>query len=99
MSAMADDKETKAGCPCCPAECEAYLVPAEAEAEAVLPLIKGDKGDKMTYADLTAEDKADLIAPIKRDFDRRLEEMEKRIAALERKRVVLLEDTDTNNKS
>lgn len=42
---MADDKETMAGCPCVPAECEAYLVPAEAEAEAVLPLIKGDKGD------------------------------------------------------
>ena len=42
---MADRDKTQTGCPCVPAECEAYLVPAEAEAEAVLPLIKGDKGD------------------------------------------------------
>lgn len=44
-------------------------LPTEIEAELLLPCIKGDKGDKLTYADLTEEDKADLIAPIKQDID------------------------------
>lgn len=34
--------------------------PSTIEAQMVLPFYKGDKGDKMTYSDLTEEDKADL---------------------------------------
>lgn len=34
--------------------------PTATEVELMLPFIKGDKGDKMTYADLTDADKADL---------------------------------------
>ena len=34
--------------------------PTATEIELMLPFIKGDKGDKMTYADLTDADKADL---------------------------------------
>lgn len=41
--------------------------PTTAEIELVAPFIKGDK---MTYADLTEQDKADLIAPIKEDIDK-----------------------------
>lgn len=41
--------------------------PTTAEIELIAPFIKGDK---LTYADLTAEDKADLIAPIKEDIDK-----------------------------
>lgn len=44
--------------------------PTTAEIELVAPFIKGDKGDKLTYADLTEQDKADLIAPIKEDIDK-----------------------------
>lgn len=45
--------------------------PTQAEIEAILPVIKGEDGapgapgEKMTYADLTEEDKADLMAPFK----------------------------------
>lgn len=44
--------------------------PTTAEAEAVLPYIKGEKGDKMTYADLTEENKKDLIKPIEEKIDK-----------------------------
>lgn len=43
--------------------------PTTAEVELIAPFIKGDKGDKLTYADLTEEDKADFFAPIKQDID------------------------------
>lgn len=48
--------------------------PTSAEVEIVAPFIKGDKGDKLTYSDLTEADKADLIAPIKDDIDKAMEE-------------------------
>lgn len=48
--------------------------PTTAEIEIVAPFIKGDKGDKLTYSDLTDADKADLIAPIKDDIDKAMEE-------------------------
>ena len=38
--------------------------PTTAEIEMLLPFIKGDQGEKMTYADLTDEDKKDLISPL-----------------------------------
>lgn len=41
--------------------------PTTAEIETIAPFIKGDK---MTYADLTDEDKMELIAPIKEDVDK-----------------------------
>lgn len=40
--------------------------PTTAEIELIAPFIKGDK---MTYADLTEQDKADLIAPMKESID------------------------------
>lgn len=40
-----------------------------AEVEAILPYIKGDKGDAFTYSDFTAEQKMELIAPIKNSID------------------------------
>lgn len=40
-----------------------------ADVEVMLSYIKGDKGDAFTYDDFTAEQKADLIAPIKSDID------------------------------
>ncbi len=52
---------------------EAVPCPHGIEVELVLPYIKGDKGDAFTYEDFTPEDKADLIAPIKEDFDRALD--------------------------
>lgn len=48
--------------------------PTTAEIEIIAPFIKGDKGDKLTYSDLTDADKADLIAPIKDDIDKAMEE-------------------------
>ncbi len=48
--------------------------PTSAEVEIIAPFIKGDKGDKLTYSDLTEADKADLIAPIKDDIDKAMEE-------------------------
>lgn len=48
--------------------------PTTAEVEIIAPFIKGDKGDKLTYSDLTEADKADLIAPIKDDIDKAMEE-------------------------
>lgn len=48
--------------------------PTSAEVEIIAPFIKGDKGDKLTYSDLTDADKADLIAPIKDDIDKAMEE-------------------------
>lgn len=50
--------------------------PSAAEAEVLLPYIKGDKGDKLTYADLTAEDKADLVAPIQAQMDAKADRTE-----------------------
>lgn len=50
--------------------------PSAAEAELLLPFIKGDKGDKLTYADLTEADKADLIAPIKKEVDKKADRTE-----------------------
>lgn len=44
--------------------------PTTAEIEIIAPFIKGDKGDKLTYSDLTEADKADLIAPIKDNIDK-----------------------------
>ena len=41
-----------------------------AEVEVLLPYIKGDRGEKLTYGDLTAQDKEDLIAPIKENIDK-----------------------------
>lgn len=41
-----------------------------AQATLTLPLLKGDKGEPFTYADLTPADKTDLIAPIKTDIDK-----------------------------
>lgn len=48
--------------------------PTSAELEIIAPFIKGDKGDKLTYSDLTDADKADLIAPIKDDIDKAITE-------------------------
>ena len=48
--------------------------PTTAEIEIIAPFIKGDKGDKLTYSDLTDADKADLIAPIKDDIDKAITE-------------------------
>lgn len=45
-------------------------LPTEMEAEVLLPYIKGKKGDKMTYADLTDEDKKDLIKPVEEKIDK-----------------------------
>lgn len=50
--------------------------PSAVEAELLLPFIKGDKGDKLTYADLTEADKADLIAPIKKEVDKKADRTE-----------------------
>lgn len=50
--------------------------PTTAEIEVLLPYIKGDKGDKLTYSDLTAQDKADLIAPIKDELDNKADKTE-----------------------
>lgn len=47
--------------------------PTTAEVEIIAPFIKGDKGDKLTYSDLTEADKADLISPIKDDIDKVME--------------------------
>lgn len=48
--------------------------PTTAEVEIIAPFIKGDKGDKLTYSDLTEADKADLISPIKDDIDKAITE-------------------------
>lgn len=48
--------------------------PTTAEIEIIAPFIKGDKGDKLTYSDLTEADKADLISPIKDDIDKAITE-------------------------
>lgn len=61
--------------------------PTQAEIEAVLPVIKGDKGDKLTYADLTESDKADLRKPL----EETLTKLNERIAALEKKRCIIPE--------
>lgn len=50
-----------------------------AEVEALLPYIKGDKGDKLTYADLTEADKADLAPIISEPTDKVLEDIEPNI--------------------
>lgn len=42
----------------------------EIEVELALPLIKGDPGEPFRYEDFTAEQKAELIAPIKEDIDK-----------------------------
>lgn len=44
--------------------------PTDAQIQILLPLLKGDKGEPFTYADLTPADKTDLIAPIKTDIDK-----------------------------
>lgn len=51
-----------------------------AEVEVLLPYIKGDKGEKLTYADLTAQDKADLIAPIKEGIDKAITEKQDKLS-------------------
>ncbi|MDE5645380.1 MAG: hypothetical protein K2I45_07025, partial [Muribaculaceae bacterium] len=43
--------------------------PTTAEIEMLLPFIKGDQGEKMTYADLTEDDKRDLISPLTAALD------------------------------
>lgn len=43
--------------------------PTAAEIEMLLPFIKGDRGEKMTYADLTDKDKKDLISPLTAALD------------------------------
>lgn len=48
--------------------------PTTSEVEIIAPYIKGDKGDKLTYADLTDEDKTDLIQPIKDGIDKAIDE-------------------------
>lgn len=51
-------------------------LPSEMEVELLLPYIKGDKGDKLTYSDLTDLDKADLISPIKNDIAKKADRSE-----------------------
>lgn len=46
--------------------------PTTAEIEAMSPYIKGPQGDKLTFEDLTEQDKAELIAPIREDIDKAL---------------------------
>lgn len=48
---------------------DAACCPSTMEAEMILPYIKGDKGDAFTYDDFTAQDKADLIAPMRDDLE------------------------------
>lgn len=50
-----------------------------AEVEVLLPYIKGDRGEKLTYADLTAQDKEDLIAPIKESIDKAITEKQDKL--------------------
>ena len=64
--------------------------PTQAEIEAVLPVIKGDKGDpgeKMTYADLTEADKEDLRRPLRDEMARLAERLDR----LESRRSIALE--------
>ena len=50
-----------------------------AEMEVLLPYIKGDRGEKLTYGDLTAQDKEDLIAPIKESINKAIEEKQDKL--------------------
>lgn len=51
-----------------------------AEVEVLLPYIKGDRGEKLTYGDLTAQDKEDLIAPIKESINKAIEEKQDKLS-------------------
>lgn len=51
-----------------------------AEVEVLLPYIKGDRGEKLTYGDLTEQDKEDLIAPIKESIDKAIEEKQDKLS-------------------
>lgn len=51
-----------------------------AEVEVLLPYIKGDRGEKLTYGDLTAQDKEDLIAPIKESIDNAITEKQDKLS-------------------
>lgn len=67
--------------------------PTQAEIEAVLPYIKGEKGDKgdpgkdLTYADLTEADKEDLRRPLSEEMARLVERLDR----LESRRSIALE--------
>lgn len=61
--------------------------PTQAEIEAVLPVIKGDKGDKLTYTDLTEADKEDLRRPLRDEMARLAERLDR----LESRRSIALE--------
>ena len=51
-----------------------------AEVEVLLPYIKGDRGEKLTYGDLTAQDKEDLIAPIKESINKAITEKQDKLS-------------------
>ena len=51
-----------------------------AEVEVLLPYIKGDRGEKLTYGDLTEQDKEDLIAPIKESINKAIEEKQDKLS-------------------
>lgn len=51
-----------------------------AEVEVLLPYIKGDRGEKLTYGDLTAQDKEDLISPIKESIDEAITEKQDKLS-------------------
>ena len=51
-----------------------------AEVEVLLPYIKGDRGEKLTYGDLSAQDKEDLIAPIKESIDEAITEKQDKLS-------------------
>lgn len=57
--------------------------PTTEEIEVIAPFIKGDKGDAFTYADFTAQDKADLITPIKDDIDKAIEQKQDKLTVSE----------------
>lgn len=58
-------------------------LPTEMEAEVLLPYIKGKKGDKMTYADLTDEDKKDLIKPVEEKIDKAITDKQDKLTPTE----------------
>lgn len=51
-----------------------------AEVEVLLPYIKGDRGEKLTYGDLTEQDKADLISPIKESINKAITEKQDKLS-------------------
>lgn len=54
--------------------------PGTAEVELVLPYVKGDPGEPFTYDDFTDEQKAELIAPIREDIKRAIEDKQDKIS-------------------